>query len=191
MPVDLQGAPVKSGRRSDRNVAGHVSDLMAYSSRMPSEDQLARAADILNAGKKTVILAGRGALGAGEQLLAVADRLAAPIAKPLLGKAAVPDENPFLRRRRRTPRHAAGARRARTMQHVVDRRQHFSFPYIEFYPKPGQARAVQIELDPNASACAIRWKPRWWETARASCGHCFRCSNSARTAHSSKPRNAA
>jgi pyruvate dehydrogenase (quinone)/pyruvate oxidase len=96
MPVDLQGAPLKSGRRSDRNVAGHVSDLMAYSSRMPSEDQFARAVDILNAGKKTVILAGRGALGAGEQLLAVAERLAAPIAKPLLGKAAVPDESPFV-----------------------------------------------------------------------------------------------
>src|SRR5262249_20207480 len=41
VPVDLQSMPVKLGRRSNRNVAGHVSDLMAYSSRMPSEDQFA------------------------------------------------------------------------------------------------------------------------------------------------------
>ncbi len=147
MPVDLQGAPVKSGRRSDRNVAGHVSDLMAYSSRMPSEDQFARAVDILNAGKKTVILAGRGALGAGEQLLAVADRLAAPIAKPLLGKAAVPDESPFCVG-------GVGLLGTRPAHDALEQCDTLliagsTFPYIEFYPKPGQARAVQVELDPK------------------------------------------
>jgi pyruvate dehydrogenase (quinone)/pyruvate oxidase len=89
IPVDMQSTPVASSPRSERNVAHHVSELMAHSSRLPSEDQLARAADILNSGSKTAILAGRGAVGAGREVLAVAERLAAPIAKPLLGKAAV------------------------------------------------------------------------------------------------------
>src|SRR6185295_13043849 len=48
VPVDFQSVPLKSGKRSERNIAGHVSDLMAHSSRMPSEDQLARAIEILN-----------------------------------------------------------------------------------------------------------------------------------------------
>ena len=55
----------------------------------------ARAADVLNAGTKTVILAGQGALGAGDELEQLADLLAAPIVKPLLGKAVVPDDSPF------------------------------------------------------------------------------------------------
>src|ERR1041384_4075667 len=85
IPVDMQSTPVAKSPRSERNVARHVSDLMANSSRMPSEDQLARAVEVLNAGKKTVILAGRGAIGAGHEVLAAAERLGAPAAKPLLG----------------------------------------------------------------------------------------------------------
>ncbi len=147
VPVDIQSVPVKSGRRSDRNIAGHVSDVMAYSNRMPSEDQLAQAVEILNAGKKTVILAGRGALGAGKELLAVAERLGAPIAKPLLGKAAVPDESPFCIG-------GVGLLGTRPAHDALESCDTLliagsSFPYIEYYPKPGQANAVQIELDPK------------------------------------------
>ena len=58
VPVDFQSVPIKSGKRSDRNVAGHVSDLMVHSGRMPSEEQLAYALEILNSGKKPMILAG-------------------------------------------------------------------------------------------------------------------------------------
>jgi pyruvate dehydrogenase (quinone)/pyruvate oxidase len=147
VPVDLQSVLMKSGRRSNRNVAGHASDLMVYSSRMPSEDQLARAAEILNAGKRTVILAGRGALGAGKELLDVAERLAAPIAKPLLGKAAIPDDNPY-------NVGGVGLLGTRPAHDALENCDTLliagsTFPYIEFYPKPGQARAVQIELDPK------------------------------------------
>jgi pyruvate dehydrogenase (quinone)/pyruvate oxidase len=74
MPVDLQSQSVKSTERSKRNVANHVSDLMAESAHAPTEDQLARAAAILNDGKKTAILAGRGALAAREEVIAVAER---------------------------------------------------------------------------------------------------------------------
>jgi len=147
VPVDFQSTPIKSGRRSDRNVAGHVSDLMAYSSRMPSEDQLARAVEILNSGNKAVILAGRGALGAGRELLAVAERLGAPIAKPLLGKASVPDDSPY-------NVGGVGLLGTRPAHDALENCDTLliagsTFPYIEFYPKPGQARAVQIELDPK------------------------------------------
>jgi pyruvate dehydrogenase (quinone) len=147
VPVDFQSVPIKSGKRSERNVAGHVSDLMGHSSRMPSEDQLAHALAILNSGKKPLILAGRGALGAGKELLAVAERLGAPIAKPLLGKAAVPDDSPY----NVGGVGLLGTRPAHDALEGCDTLliAGSSFPYIEFYPKPGQARAVQIELDPK------------------------------------------
>src|SRR5947207_486669 len=83
MPVDLQSQPASKDPRSERNVPDHVSDLMAHSGRMPSEAHLARAVEVLNGGSKTVIMAGRGAIGAAAELVAVAERLAAPIVKPL------------------------------------------------------------------------------------------------------------
>jgi thiamine pyrophosphate-dependent acetolactate synthase large subunit-like protein len=49
----------------------------------------------LNAGKKIVILAGRGALHAGDELEQIAQKLGAPIVKAFLGKAAVPDDSPY------------------------------------------------------------------------------------------------
>jgi pyruvate dehydrogenase (quinone) len=147
MPVDFQSVPLKSGKRSERNVAGHVSDLMAHSSQMPSEDQLAHAIDILNAGKRPMILAGRGAVGAATALQAVADRIGAPIAKPLLGKASIPDDSPF----NVGGVGLLGTRPAHDALESCDTLliAGSSFPYIEFYPKPGQARAVQIDLDPK------------------------------------------
>jgi len=147
VPVDVQSVPIKSARRSDRNVAGHVSDLMAHSSRMPSDDQLNRAIDILDSGKRPMILAGRGALGAGKELLALAEVLGAPIAKPLLGKAAIPDDSPY----NLGGVGLLGTRPAHDALESCDMLliAGSSFPYIEFYPKPGQARGVQIELDPK------------------------------------------
>jgi pyruvate dehydrogenase (quinone) len=92
-PVDLQEQ--EGGERSKRNVPHHASDALSRSAHLPDEESLRRAAEILNAGKKVVILAGRGALGATDELEQMADRLAAPIVKALLGKAAVPDDSPF------------------------------------------------------------------------------------------------
>jgi pyruvate dehydrogenase (quinone)/pyruvate oxidase len=114
---------------------------------MASDDQIARAASILNGGKKTVVLAGRGALDARSELLAVAERLAAPIVKPLLGKGAVPDDSPF-------STGGIGLLGTKPSQEALEGCDTLlivgsSFPYIEFYPKPGQARAVQIEIDPK------------------------------------------
>jgi pyruvate dehydrogenase (quinone) len=144
-PVDLQDAPVKR-KGSKRNIPGHTSDVFARSARLPAEDDLRRAAEILNAGRKIVILAGRGALGATEVLERTAEILGAPIAKALLGKAVVPDDSPYTTGQ-------IGLLGTRPSQEAMEACDTLllvgtAFPYIEFLPKPGQARAVQIELDP-------------------------------------------
>ena len=147
VPVDVQSQSMSSGKRSQRNLPHHVSDLMAESAHVPMEDQLAKAAAILNEGKKTVILAGRGALHAREEVLSVAERLGAPIAKPLLGKGVVPDDHPLTTG-------GTGLLGTRPSQDALEDCDTLlivgsSFPYIEYYPKPGRAKCVQIELDPK------------------------------------------
>src|SRR6202008_1761751 len=99
-----------------------------------------------NQGKKVAILAGRGALNATDQLEQMAERLAAPIVKALLGKAAVPDDSPYTTG-------CIGLLGTKPSQEALEECDTLlmvgtSFPYIEFLPKPGQARGVQIELDP-------------------------------------------
>ena len=145
IPVDVQEMPADRSR-SKRNVPHHSSDVFARSARLPAEEDLRHAAEILNAGKKVVILAGRGALGATDELERAAEVLAAPIVKPLLGKAAVPDDSPYTTG-------GIGLLGTRPSQDAMESCDTLlmigtSFPYIEFYPKPGQARGVQIELDP-------------------------------------------
>jgi pyruvate dehydrogenase (quinone)/pyruvate oxidase len=145
-PVDLQEREIK-GERSKRNIPGHTSDVLSLSARLPHEGNLAQAADILNRGKKVVILAGRGALNAGPELEEAAEILGAPIAKALLGKAAVPDDSPYTTG-------SVGLLGTRPSQEAMETCDTLlmvgtSFPYIEFMPKPGQARGVQIELDPT------------------------------------------
>ena len=145
IPVDVQEMPADEGR-SKRNVAHHTSDAWARSARLPSDDDLRKAAGVLNEGRKVAILAGRGAIGACEELEAVAELLAAPIVKPLLGKGAVPDDSPYTTG-------SIGLLGTRPSQEALEGCDTLlivgtSFPYIEYYPKPGRARAVQVELDP-------------------------------------------
>ena len=147
MPVDMQSEEVQSRDRSERNIAEHVSDVMAYSARMPDEAQLARAVSLLNAGKKTAILAGRGALGAGDAVVAVAERLGAPVIKPLLGKGVLADDHPLAVG-------GIGLLGTKPAQEALENCDTLliagsNFPYIEFYPKPGKARAAQIDIDPQ------------------------------------------
>ena len=145
VPVDIQEMDA-GAYRSKRNVKHHTSDVYGCSARLPAEDQLASAAEVLNAGRKVAILAGRGALRATDELEQAADRLAAPIVKALLGKAAVPDDSPYTTG-------SIGLLGTKPSQEALEECDTLlmvgtSFPYIEFLPKPGQARGVQIELDP-------------------------------------------
>jgi pyruvate dehydrogenase (quinone) len=146
-PVDLQEKEVKKRQASSRNVPHHTSDIAARSARLPNRTDLERAAGILNEGKKVAILAGRGALDATDELEKTAELLGAPIIKALLGKAAVPDDSPYTTG-------GIGLLGTRPSQEALEDCDTLlmvgtSFPYIEFLPKPGQARGVQIELDPK------------------------------------------
>ena len=142
-PVDLQD--VEGGERSKRNVPGHTSDVFASAPAAPDDGQLQRAAKLLNEGSKIVILAGQGALRATDELEQVAERLQAPIIKALLGKGAVPDDSPYTTG-------GIGLLGTRPSQEAMEECDTLlmigtSFPYIEFMPKPGQARGVQIDID--------------------------------------------
>ncbi len=144
-PVDFQDAPADRNR-SPRNVLHHVSDVYAHSAGQANAEDLPRAAEVLNLGHKIVILAGQGALRATDELLQVAELLAAPIVKPLLGKAVVPDDSPYTTG-------GIGLLGTKPSQEAIEECDTLlmvgtSFPYIEFFPKPGQARGVQIDCDP-------------------------------------------
>jgi pyruvate dehydrogenase (quinone) len=94
-PVDFQSMPVERKSSTPRNVSGHNSEVFARGARLPDEQNLLKAAEILNQGERVAILAGRGALHATDELEKIAATLAAPIVKALLGKAAVPDDSPY------------------------------------------------------------------------------------------------
>jgi len=111
---------------------------------IPSTEQLQTAADILNAGQKVAILVGQGALDATDEVLAVADALGAGVAKALLGKAAIPDDVPYCT----GSIGLLGTKPSWDMMQGADTLLMVgtSFPYSEFLPPPGQAKAVQIDL---------------------------------------------
>jgi pyruvate dehydrogenase (quinone) len=147
IPVDFQESEVSNGNgRTPRNVSQHVSEVSPHSARIPCDDDLRKAADILNAGKRIAILAGRGALHAGEALEQVAEKLGAPVIKALLGKAALPDDSPYTTG-------SIGLLGTKPSQDAMEQCDTLliagsSFPYIEFMPKPGDARGVQIDSNP-------------------------------------------
>ena len=147
MPVDIQDEVVSQDARTKRNLPHHVSDEMGRQHSLPSEERLRQAAEILNGAKRPAILAGQGALEAGKQLAEVAERLGAPVAKALLGKGALPDDHPC-------STGGIGLLGTRPSQEALEECDALlivgsSFPYIEFYPEPGQARVVQIDHDPK------------------------------------------
>jgi len=146
-PVDFQSMSVKKGHRSERNIPGHNTAAFALRAGLPSMENMKRAAEILNSGKKITILAGRGALSATDELIGLAERLGAPIIKPLLGKACVPDDSPYttggIGLLGTEPSHEA-IEKCDTLFMIGT-----SFPYMEFLPEPGKARGVQIDIDPT------------------------------------------
>jgi pyruvate dehydrogenase (quinone) len=111
----------------------------------PSLTDLERAAGILNSGKKVAMLIGAGALHATDEVIEVAERLGAGVAKALLGKAAVPDELPYVT----GAIGLLGTKPSWEMMNECDTLLMVgsNFPYSEFLPKEGQARGVQIDID--------------------------------------------
>jgi pyruvate dehydrogenase (quinone) len=113
----------------------------------PDESELQAAAEVLNAGKKVAVLVGAGALGATDEVIQICDVLGAGVAKALLGKAAVPDDLPFVT----GAIGLLGTRPSWEMMTDCDTLLMVgtTFPYSEFLPEDGAARAVQIDIDPR------------------------------------------
>ena len=114
---------------------------------VPPSDELDRAAEILNAGEKVAILAGQGARGADDELVEVAEVLGAGVAKALLGRDVLPDDLPFVT----GSIGLLGTRPSYELMSSCDTLLIVgsSFPYSEWLPKEGQARAVQIDRNPR------------------------------------------
>ncbi|HEY8926305.1 MAG TPA: thiamine pyrophosphate-dependent enzyme [Polyangia bacterium] len=146
IPKDIQDWTAHDDQRSPANVPQHSGDGVGVVRPAPSDEDLRRAAEILNAGKKVAILVGRGCLGARVEVTALADALAAPVAKALLGKAVLPDDSPFTTGGIGLLGTAASADAMKECDTLL--MAGTNFPYLEFLPKPDKARAVQIDLDP-------------------------------------------
>jgi pyruvate dehydrogenase (quinone) len=146
IPKDIQDMKQSDDQRSGMNVPGHSADIYARAYSVPPESQLRRAADIINNGKRVAILVGRGCLGAGDEVLELAEKIGAPIIKALLGKAVVPDASDYTTG-------GVGLLGTAPSQDALEECDTLliagsSFPYIDFYPKPGRAKCVQIDIDP-------------------------------------------
>jgi pyruvate dehydrogenase (quinone) len=146
IPKDVQSWGESAAKRSSANIAKHSADLFASSLPLPPADQLARAAELINRGTKVAILAGRGALGCRDELIQLAEKAAGPIVKALLGKAAVPDNIPYTTGGIGLLGTAASQDAMQECDTLIIVGS--SFPYLEFYPEPGQAKVVQIDVDP-------------------------------------------
>ena len=136
--LDYEDPPVEHGTT-------HTGTGIALPSGIPDPATLQCAADVLNAGRKVAMLVGAGALNATNEVIAVAEKLQAGVAKALLGKAVVPDDLPWVTGNLGL----LGTRPSWDMMQDCDTLFMIgsSFPYAEFLPRPGSARGVQIDND--------------------------------------------
>lgn len=145
-PIDVQTMPFSADRGSCVRGEARTSSVFLPVRDAPPDDQLQRAADVLNAGSRTVVLVGQGALGAAAEVEQMADLLGAPVAKALLGKAVLADDHPFTT----GGTGHLGTTASERALHECDTLLIVgsTMPWMQFYPKPGQARTVQIDRDP-------------------------------------------
>lgn len=138
---DLEAVPVPPREHGTVHTGIGITSHAA----VPPEAALANAADLLNRGGRVAMLVGAGALSAGAEVRAVAERLGAGVAKALLGKAVLPDALPYVT----GAIGLLGTQPSWEMMNECDTLLMVgtSFPYAEFLPKEGQARAVQIDVD--------------------------------------------
>jgi pyruvate dehydrogenase (quinone) len=145
IPKDIQEWPLDDKLRSNANVPKHSGDWSEPSSAKPSQAVIKQAADVINQGSRVAIFVGRGALHCREEVTLLAETVGGPVIKALLGKAVVPDRSPV----------TTGGLGLLGTAPSVDAMEECdtlimigtSFPYMEFLPKPGQAKCVQIEID--------------------------------------------
>jgi len=147
IPKDVQDWTSSKEERSKANVPKHSSDSYSPIYPKPPEELLREAAGLINEGEKVAILVGRGCLNARSEVLELARTAGAPVVKALLGKAVVPDQSPYTTG-------GIGLLGTAPSQDVLKECDTLiiagtSFPYLDFYPKPGQAKTVQIDIAPT------------------------------------------
>jgi pyruvate dehydrogenase (quinone) len=146
VPVDVQEVPYE-GEYSKKHVPGMTSQVRVNLAVRPPAEEVERAAAILNGAKRLLIFAGAGAREGRRELAELARKLQAPVVKALLGKDVMPDEDPYCLG-------GAGLLGTTAAEIAVEECDTIllvgtSFPYLNYLPKPGQARGIQIEVDPT------------------------------------------
>jgi pyruvate dehydrogenase (quinone) len=143
IPIDIQEKKLQ-GNYSKHKIPDHTSDTAVNVRMTPDKQLIEKAADIMNLGNRVVILVGQGALNAGQQVILISEKIKAPVIKALLGKAVIPDDH---------PNSLGGIGMLGTYPSVEAMNEAdtllmigTSFPYIEYLPKPGQARGIQIDI---------------------------------------------
>jgi pyruvate dehydrogenase (quinone) len=144
---DVQTMQLAADKPSLENHGARTSSSWLPRSEAPDQEQLQAAADLLNAGQRVAILAGQGALAARVELEHLADVLGAPVAKALLGRNVMSDDSPFSTG---GIGHLGTAPSSWSMHHcdtvlILGS----TMPWLDYYPQPGQARGVQVDINPD------------------------------------------
>jgi len=139
---------------------------------IPTKEELQKAADILNSGKKVAMLVGAGAKDASDEVAEVAELLGCGVAKALLGKQVLPDTLPYVTG-------GLGLLGTKPSWDMMTERDTLlmvgsSFPYSEFLPKEGQARGIQIDIDGRMLSLRYPMELPLLVIANNPCKHSFR-----------------
>ncbi|WP_053849405.1 thiamine pyrophosphate-requiring protein [Streptomyces sp. NRRL B-24085] len=145
VPADVQELDYSPPEHAFKMVPSSLG--MSHYAPVPADSDIERAAEVLNAGEKVAVLIGQGARGARQEVMEVADKLGAGVAKALLGKDALDDDLPYVT----GSIGLLGTRPSYELMQDCDTLLVIgsSFPYTQFLPEFGQARAVQIDIDPH------------------------------------------
>jgi pyruvate dehydrogenase (quinone)/pyruvate decarboxylase len=153
VPKDVQNMKLAADHPSLENHGARTSAAWWPHAEAPDLAQLQAVADLLNAGKRVAILAGQGALGARTELQQLADKLGAPVAKALLGRNVMADDSPFT---------TGGIGHLGTLPSSWIMKNcdtvlilGSTMPWIDYYPQPGQARGVQVDI--NSDRIGLRY----------------------------------
>jgi pyruvate dehydrogenase (quinone) len=144
---DTQAMKLGADKPSMENHGLRTLDGLTFSHPVPDAKRLQQAATLINEGRKVAILVGQGALGARDEVTQLAMKLKAPVAKALLGKGVLPDDSPYTT----GGIGHLGTEPSDFIMHACDTLLILgsTMPWVNSYPKPGQARAIQIDLKPE------------------------------------------
>jgi pyruvate dehydrogenase (quinone) len=144
---DTQAMKLGADKPSMENHGLRTLEGLAFSHPVPDTERLQQAAKLINEGTKVAILVGQGALDAREEVTQLAAKLNAPVAKALLGKAVIADDSPYTT----GGIGHLGTEPSDFIMHACDTLLILgsTMPWVNSYPKPGQARAIQVDLKPE------------------------------------------